>query len=50
MRLRKKAGWGGARTAGSTGIEFCSPGERICLLKLGRKDMGRQKHAENEEY
>lgn len=43
MRLRKQDGWGGGRTAGSAGIEFPSPGERICLLKLGRKDMGRQK-------
>lgn len=39
MRLRKQAGWGGK--AGSTGIEFHSPGERICLPKLGRKYMGR---------
>lgn len=49
--LNQMAGGGEGGTAGSAGIEFLSPGGRICLAKPGRrKDVGRQKHAENGEY
>lgn len=49
--LNQTAGGDAGGTAGRAGIEFHSPGGRICLAKRGRrKDLGRQKHAENGEY
>ena len=49
--LKQAVGEGEGGTAGNTGTEFCSPGGRLCPAKLGRrKDVGRQKHAENGEY
>lgn len=48
--LHHTAGGGKGGTTGRTGIEFCFPGGWICLAKLGkRKDVGRQKYAENGE-
>lgn len=37
-------------TSGNARIEFCSPGERICLARIGRrKEVGKQNNAENVE-
>lgn len=49
--LNQTAGEDETGTVGSAGIEFSSPGGKMCLPKLGRrKDHTHKQHTENGEH